>query len=115
MRESTSLGTTPAWTSTSGSTFARSVFACGFSGDGVAFYVLLTTTCAFPNSTSATMSFPAEPPPEVDISGAAAVDTVSVRFALASVAAPAVGIGSGGSRKAGAGVDGEDSRMRGEC
>jgi hypothetical protein len=115
-----------AWTSSS--TFARSVFACGFSRDGDAFFVLLAAARAFPISTSATVRLPAEPPPEADISGATAADTVSARFALTIggffspdlpiavvVAALAVGRGSGGNRNAGAGVEGEDSRRRGEC
>lgn len=67
----------------SGSTSAPSVFACGFFGDGAAFFALLAAARAFPISTSATVRFPAEPPPEADIPGAAAAGTASARFALA--------------------------------
>lgn len=67
----------------SGSTSAPSAFACGFFGDGAAFFALLAAARAFPISTSATVRFPAEPPPEADIPGAAAAGTASARFALA--------------------------------
>lgn len=67
----------------SGSTSAPSAFDCGFFGDGAAFFALLAAARAFPISTSATVRFPAEPPPEADIPGAAAAGTASARFALA--------------------------------